>query len=133
MTPVVGRLDTPSNTTSNTRGAAAAAAAGGRRMNPLLQQHQQQQPQQPLGEKEHGARIRDMVMRAAHEGYVEEDEVGGDGGGPAWRTPLASVDSLSRQLKDTWENFNANFAAMGEPRGVGGREVGGGGHMLPEY
>lgn len=99
-------------------------------MMPLLQQP-------PLGEKEHGARIRDMVMRAAHEGYVEEDEGGGwrggDGGGAPWRTPLASVDSLSRQLKDTWDTFNANFAAMGEPKGGRGREAGGGGHMLPEY
>ena len=73
----------------------------------------------PVGEREHGARIRDMVMKAAHAGYVEEDDAGGDG--RAWRTPIASVDLLSRQLKDTWENFNANFANKGEPRrGAGG-------------
>lgn len=83
-----------------------------------------------MGEREHGARIRDMVMKAAHAGYVEEDEAGGDG--RAWRTPLASVDSLSRQLKDTWENFNANFGVKGEPwrgadDGAGRRPV------FPEY
>ncbi|CAN0342817.1 unnamed protein product [Ectocarpus sp. 8 AP-2014] len=107
-------------------------------------------PAPPVGEREHGARIRDMVMKAAHVGYVEEDEGGGGGGGggdgdgqAAWRTPLASVDSLSRQLKDTWETFNANFATMaGESRGDGGAAAGGGWagdsrgggpRMLPEY
>lgn len=68
-----------------------------------------------------------MVMKAAHAGYVEEEggrvlEAG------MWRTPLASVDSLSRQLKDTWESFNANFAVMAEPQK--GR---GDGRPLPDY
>ena len=77
-----------------------------------------------------------MVMKAAHAGYVEEDE-GRRGGGEdaaGWRTPLASVDSLSRQLKDTWENFNANLAVMGaEPIRTGEGGGGGTGRMLPEY
>lgn len=89
----------------------------------------------PADEREHGARIRDMVMKAAHVGYVEEDE--GRGGGldaAAWRTPLASVDSLSRQLKDTWENFNSNLVAMGaEPVRTGDGGGSSGGRMLPEY
>lgn len=78
-----------------------------------------------------------MVMKAAHVGFVDEegDGRGGDGGlaAAAWRAPLSSVDSLSRQLKDTWENFNANFTAMGDR--VAGAGEGGSANrlMLPEY
>ncbi|CAM9622266.1 unnamed protein product [Ectocarpus sp. 4 AP-2014] len=132
VTPVAGRRDAPPSARASLGG------GGGSRWRPAP----------PVGEREHGARIRDMVMKAAHVGYVEEDEGGGGGGGgdgdgqAAWRTPLASVDSLSRQLKDTWETFNANFATMaGESRGEGGAvgggwaggSRGGGPRMLPEY
>ncbi|CAM9834409.1 unnamed protein product [Ectocarpus sp. 6 AP-2014] len=131
VTPVAGRRDAPPSSRTSLGG------GGGSRWRPAP----------PVGEREHGARIRDMVMKAAHVGYVEEDEGGGGGGGDgdgqaAWRTPLASVDSLSRQLKDTWETFNANFATMaGESRGDGGAagggwagdSRGGGPRMLPEY
>eukprot|EP00752_Nemacystus_decipiens_P002815 g2626.t1 len=126
VTPVAGRRDGPHNTGGGRIAGMAVAVAGRRRP--------------PADEREHGARIRDMVMKAAHVGYVEEDEgprgVGEDAA--AWRTPLASVDSLSRQLKDTWENFNANLAALGaEPirtgEGSGGGRGGGHRRMLPEY
>lgn len=126
VTPVAGRRDgpPPSTVRGNVAAAAASVSAAARRRGPPT----------AAGEREHGAKIRDMVMKAAHVGYVDEDDAGAGGGaagaGAAWRTPLASVDSLSRQLKDTWENFNANFAVAGEPRSGNG---GHGSHMLPEY
>lgn len=88
-----------------------------------------------MSEREHGARIRGMVMKAAHAGYVEEDEGGGVESGVLWRAPLASVDSLSRQLKETWESFNVNLAVAGDGRGGGGagRGMGGWTPLLPEY
>lgn len=106
VTPVTGRRDAPPN-----------PKPGGMRR------------RAPVGEREHGARVRDMVMKAAHAGYVEEDEPGGEA--RAW-TPLGSVDSLSRQLRDTWDNFSANFAAMAE-RGVSSRDAAVLGGPLPEY
>lgn len=82
-----------------------------------------------MGEREHGARIRDMVMKAAHAGYVEEDEPGGEA--RVW-TPLGSVDNLSRQLRDTWDSFSSNLSAMAD-RGVSSRDTSVMGGPLPEY
>lgn len=106
VTPVTGRRDAPLN----------ARATGARR-------------RAPNGEREHGARIRDMVMKAAHAGYVEEDEPGGEA--RAW-TPLGSVDNLSRQLRDTWDSFSSNLSAMAD-RGVSSRDTSVIGGPLPEY
>lgn len=117
VTPVAGRRDAPFNARS---GGGLAGAVGGRRRT-------------PLGEREHGARIRDMVMKAAHAGYVEEDEPGGGFDTRVWSNPRASVDSLSRQLRDTWDNFNDNLAMMKGPRRVGGTGDGSLGGPLPEY
>lgn len=121
VTPVAGRKDAPLNARSG-GGGGIGGVIGRRRA--------------PIGEREHGARIRDMVMRAAHAGYVEEDELGSLGGDAGvWSKPLSSVDSLSRQLKDTWDNFNDSLAVMKAPRRQGGLHAEGSPHggPLPEY
>ncbi|CAM9238086.1 unnamed protein product [Scytosiphon promiscuus] len=124
VTSVAGRREQQALNSSRS----SVANVAGRRRRP--------QGQGPVGEREHGARIRDMVMKAAHVGFVDEegDGRGGDGGAATvWMAPLSSVDSLSRQLKDTWENFNANFTAMGDRASGSGEGVPAGHLMLPEY